>query len=279
MKQPTPEMFREWVAFVNAEEVGHDILKGFLHAVSSDLSNLEPAATEFFNSLWALRAELSDEANRMAVVQWLESQVGFKKAVEVLSRTKGPAFCLERYVEQSENQLAMAATRQEAISTAMRLLREVHPKHAWRSKVVHAISRYLHVDHEARHKALAMVPQNCAEIVRLVHEMDPVFGSRATRRTSQAVLDIVAQWQRIFGTANTRNSKHKAEHEFIQLMIRANFSAVHKAKPEVIAELMTMPCFEYQFELRHIARLCATAKMTDSSRKLKNSVMSDSLPT
>ena len=135
--------------------------------------------------------------------------------------------------------------------------------------MVASINDYLHVNHEAVFKAKKNFNKNCAEIKRCLQEMQPFLDSVIYDFSDRSKLidSHITTWQTYVEPGVIRNQVNKAEHSFIFSMFLTNFDIFRSARPNLIAELMTLECFDRQMDPRSIARICSDLAGAKNQRK------------
>ncbi|WP_423459397.1 hypothetical protein [Ottowia sp. VDI28] len=229
------------------------------------------------------RSERWERRNDHIVYQWLSNQPGFNRSISLAFSEKRIGAPLvnwgdicPRHVEAICNAKTPGVARQK-IQVASDILR---PHYWWESYLIRALDEYLHVNHDELFLATARVNKNCETILKLINEIKPAIDADGwdSEKIGKNVIRQVEFWGNTlgpYGLLKSRNNKFKAEHRFIERMYSANLRFFRTAKPQIIAELMTLECFDRQFDLRHIGRLCSAIKMTRSEQKRQTSVMAN----
>lgn len=219
------------------------------------------------------------------VYQWLESQPGFNRALFLAfgeKRLEAPLLKWEEICSKHLTAISNSKTSSSAKQKINYAADNLRGHFWWESYIIRALDEYLHVDHDEIFLASLKMENNCRNILKLIHEIKPAIeaDSLACADDLKKVIKKIEFWDKSLqphGLLKNRNNKFKAEHRFIERIYSANLRFFKTAKPQVIAELMTLECFEKQFDLRHISRLCSTIKMTRSVGKSQTPVMASDL--
>lgn len=128
-------------------------------------------------------------------------------------------------------------------------------KDSWITRFISAYQEYLFADHQAIYTARKNYAANVKKMEEAFSEMVPAFKDPDYVKSSfDRLMDKVV---RSAPTESLRDSKLKAEHQFVRRMARLNRSYFGSPKPDKIADLMMLPGFRHQFDARHIGRLCS----------------------
>ncbi|MET3441356.1 hypothetical protein ABIC94_002114 [Variovorax paradoxus] len=235
--------------------------------VAENINDLETVAPQVVDAFLGFRDEYWQRLSETALYLWLRAQPGFQRAISLTKprRATGRSslqefrkFWIERFTD---------GTRDPILEVTVFFRHVV--RNTWDERLVEALQRYLFQDHESLFRAKRDIVENCRKAKAAIQAVAPLFGKRTELPIANWIIVSQRELDRallLYGSATVRNSKHKAEHAFVEDMWRINIFFFRTAKPAVIAELMTLPCFEHQFDLRHMSKLCSALNKAKSGR-------------
>lgn len=265
-------MFEEWDSVI-AKSSPSDAIREYELYLSEQSAPLNDAVPVLVDTILAARDAYRSRLRATELARWLDAQAGYQRAKEILARARARRLSSQQQTRDYliEEILRDPATVRQQISGWARWT----IGSTWDERFVESLRKYLYQDHEAVYRAKRDF-HRLYESARIgIEGLAPLFGPNTdlpTHRWINTAVEQLNRAARIYGSGPTpRNSKLKAEHAFVEDMWRVHMSLYRARKAEVIAELMTLPCFQHSFDLRHVARLCEalqTAKAARSAQKL-----------
>lgn len=246
---PDEQWFEDWRNLITELDDAAPVFKG--RNLEESLDKQLEDVREYAENLICYREAAFDRLNDTSIVRWL----GENGLDRTYARMHGkhrwsPAEARDRAFNSIVDMLMGDYTR---IS-----LWSYQPKRAWISGFIEAYREYLFRDHDAVYRAQKVFQANMQRINALLDEIRPYVEDRGLSLRRMGI--DLERLERIAPTTLPRNSKLKAEQRFVQRMVKVNRAYFGSPKPDKIADLMTLPGFQHQFDARHIARLCQPKK-------------------
>lgn len=274
MSIPTKAQFDDWVELATtpfSEGLNEDLREALRENPEQDSKAL---ILSFVDSYIAARDSRLSALYEHPVKKWLDTQPGYTRAESLLKPRRGSRHEVvtsahERFVHY----LLEGGDSNKASARSQSLVNRTF-RYTWIVGVVLALRTYLFEDHKAIFTARSKLKENIEQIEKLVREVEPYLAaiSKGTVAT-EVVIRRVLSWSRYVDGRAPRNQKTNAELAFVADMYRVNRLILRSAKPPVIAELMTLECFQRPFDERHIARLCSQLEQTRRESDALKSVM------
>lgn len=206
------------------------------------------------------------------VYLWLHGESGFVRATEKMFGRKLPsAVALNERINHAVADLLSHSDEEHRYwltNWASRRADYLVLGRTWTGRITDAIYEYLHVDHDARHRALVGAASDLQKISALLSKIKPLM-----EELGEGQLDYVeARLERLRVRAEARrparDQKNKAEHAFVRQVARISqdFNRRRIIRPVVVDNLQSIGAIRHQFDIRTIHRICKELTELDKKR-------------
>ena len=285
MTVPHRAMFDDWFSFDRhqpAKEFFTDFLKPF-----NGIQQSENGWTESHDELAEAVSKADDAYEKLnwkidasPLWKWAIAQPGFARASKYIDAKRRKK--IERISKHWAN-VALDGSDEEFAALERGFSRSA--SQLWVGKIFVALHEFYFTDNASRMYELVQrgpnlhrsICRDLAALLALHRQLPTSIGNNYRIRNLERAYEAAEDLTLINAFPITRNAQHKAEQLFVYRMWEANLRQTGLAKPEVIAELMTLEGFDRQFDVRTIERMCAKFKEAKSAIKNPKSAVAKKL--